>query len=50
MRLKELESIPGIGDKLAKEIVREQTYERVEVLMRVKGIGEYKLIIIRLYA
>ncbi len=45
----ELETILGIGPALAREIIRERPYERIEDLMRVKGIGQYKLNSIRPY-
>ena len=45
----ELMSLPGIGEKLASEIVRRRPYKRVEDLLRVKGIGEFKLGEIRPY-
>lgn len=35
----ELETIPGIGPALAREIIRGRPYEKVEDLERVKGIG-----------
>ncbi len=47
--LEELESIPGIGEAIAKEIVRERPYKTIEGLIRVKGIGEYTLNSIRPY-
>lgn len=45
----ELETIPGIGPLLAREIVRERPYARVEELERVRGIGSYTLNSIRPY-
>jgi competence protein ComEA len=45
----ELETIPGIGPVLAREIIRERPYGRVEELERVRGIGAYKLNSIRPY-
>ena len=45
----ELETIPGIGPVLAREIIRERPYEKVEDLNRVKGIGSYTFNSIRPY-
>ena len=45
----ELETIPGIGPLLAREIIRERPYARVEDLERVKGIGRYTVNSIRPY-
>lgn len=45
----ELETIPGIGPVLSREIIRERPFERVEDLERVKGIGPYTLNSIRPY-
>jgi competence protein ComEA len=39
----ELETIPDIGPQLAREIIRERPYARVEDLERVRGIGSYTL-------
>jgi competence protein ComEA len=35
----ELESLPGIGPKIAQQIVDDRPYAKVEDLLRVKGIG-----------
>jgi competence protein ComEA len=44
---KELARLPGIGDKIAAEIVDYRTkngpFKKVEDLLKVKGIGEKKL-------
>ena len=45
----ELETIPRIGDSLAREIVRGRPYQRIEDLERVPGIGAYTLNSIRPY-
>ncbi len=45
----ELETIPGIGPALAREIIRERPYEKIEDLERVRGIGRYKLNGVRPY-
>jgi competence protein ComEA len=45
----ELESIPGIGPFLARQIIKGRVYERVEDLERVPGIGLYTLNKIRPY-
>ncbi len=37
----ELETIPGVGPVLAREIIRGRPYDKVEDLDRVKGIGPY---------
>jgi len=37
----ELQTIPCIGEKLAKKIIASRTYEEVEELNDVKGIGDY---------
>jgi DNA uptake protein ComE-like DNA-binding protein len=39
--LKELETIPCIGAKLAREIIRSRPYEKIDDLKKVKGIGDY---------
>jgi len=39
----ELESIPGIGPKIAARIIRGRPYKRVDDLLKVKGIGPKKL-------
>ncbi len=45
----ELVSLPEIGSELAKEIFAYRTYEQVEDLLRVPGIGRHKLAAIRPY-
>ena len=45
----ELETIPGIGPSIAHGIIRGRSYEKVEDLERVPGIGKYKLNKIRPY-
>ena len=39
----ELETIPGVGPVLSRQIVAGRPYERVEDLERVRGIGHYTL-------
>lgn len=39
----ELETIPGVGPTLAREIIRGRPYEKIEDLERVRGIGSYTL-------
>ena len=39
----ELMTLPGIGPDLATKIVRSRPYERIESLLRVKGIAECTL-------
>ncbi len=39
----ELETLPGIGPKLAQAIIDGRPYEKVEDLLKVKGIAEKKL-------
>jgi comEA protein len=39
----ELETLPGIGPKYAQAIIEGRPYEKVEDLLRVKGIGEKTL-------
>ena len=41
--LEELESLVGIGPKLAQMIIDGRPYKKVEDLLEVKGIGEKKL-------
>ncbi len=38
---KELETIPCIGEALAREIIRSRPYKKVEDLKNAKGIGDY---------
>ena len=38
--LTELESIPGIGDMLAKQIVAHRPYTSVDQLVAIRGIGQ----------
>lgn len=45
----ELETIPGIGPVLSKQIIAGRPYERIEDLERVQGIGRYTLNSIRPY-
>lgn len=45
----ELETIPGVGPVLAREIIRGRPYDKVEDLNRVKGIGSYTFNSIRPY-
>ncbi len=45
----ELETVPGIGPFLARQIIKGRLYERVEDLERVPGIGHYTLNKIRPY-
>lgn len=45
----ELETIPGIGPFLARQIIKDRLYDRVEDLERVPGIGRYTLNEIRPY-
>jgi len=47
--LTELESIPGIGTMLAKEIVVHRPYATVDELVRIRGIGESSLKGLRVY-
>ena len=46
---KELETIPCIGEKLAREIIRGRPYDNVDDLKRVKGIGDYTFNCMRPY-
>lgn len=45
----ELISLPEIGSQLAREIFAHRTYDQVEDLLRVPGIGKHTLGIIRPY-
>lgn len=45
----ELETIPGIGPVLARQIIAGRTYLRIEDLERVPGIGRYTVNSIRPY-
>jgi radical SAM superfamily enzyme with C-terminal helix-hairpin-helix motif len=45
----ELETIPGVGPQLAKEIIRGRPYTRIEDLEHVRGIGSYTLNSVRPY-
>lgn len=45
--LEELQTLPGIGEKIAQAIVIGRPYAKVEDLLEVKGIGEKKLAKIR---
>ena len=45
----ELETIPGIGPFLARQIINGRLYDRIEDLERVPGIGHYTLNKIRPY-
>ena len=45
----ELETIPGVGPVLAREIIRGRPYDKVEDLDRVKGIGPYTFNSVRPY-
>lgn len=47
--LTELESIPGIGTVLAKQIVANRPYAAVEDLLKIRGIGETSLKGLRTY-
>jgi competence protein ComEA len=47
--LEELETIPGIGPVLARQIIAERPYARVEDLERARGIGPYTVNSIRPY-
>jgi len=40
--LEELETLPGIGPKLAQAIIDGRPYEKVEDLLEVKGIADYR--------
>jgi DNA uptake protein ComE-like DNA-binding protein len=41
--LTELESIPGIGEVLAKQIVAQRPYRSVDQLLQIRGIGPTSL-------
>jgi competence ComEA-like helix-hairpin-helix protein len=45
----ELETIPGIGPFLSRQIIAHRTYARIEELERVPGIGRYTVNKIRPY-
>src|SRR5688572_28130186 len=45
----ELETIPGIGPVLARQIIAGRPYVRIEDLERVRGIGRYTVNSIRPY-
>jgi len=45
----ELETIPGIGPALSRQIVAGRPWQRVEDLERIQGIGPYTLNSIRPY-
>jgi hypothetical protein len=45
----ELETIPGIGPALARQIIAGRPYTRIEELERVQGIGRYTVNSIRPY-
>jgi competence protein ComEA len=47
--LTELESIPGIGTVLAKQIVAGRPYASVDDLLKIRGIGESSLKALRTY-
>lgn len=47
--LEELERLPGIGPTLARRIVENRPYQRVEDLLRVRGIGPATLERLRPY-
>jgi competence protein ComEA len=47
--LTELESIPGIGTVLAKQIVANRPYASVDDLLKIRGIGERSLQGLRTY-
>ncbi|GAA5334453.1 MULTISPECIES: ComEA family DNA-binding protein [Thermus] len=47
--LEELESLPGVGPVLARRIAAGRPYERVEDLLKVKGIGPATLERLRPY-
>lgn len=41
--LEELATLPGVGPELARQIVRQRPYRKVEDLLRIHGIGQGKL-------
>jgi hypothetical protein len=45
----ELETIPGVGPALAREIIRGRPYDKIEDLERVRGIGSYTMNAMRPY-
>ena len=45
----ELETIPGVGPSLARQIIAGRPYARTEELERVRGIGRYTVNSIRPY-
>ena len=45
----ELETVPGIGPAISKQIIAGRPYGRIEDLERVRGIGRYTLNSIRPY-
>ena len=45
----ELETIPGIGPALARQVIAGRPYARIEDLERVRGIGRYAVNSIRPY-
>lgn len=47
--LEELEALPGIGPVLARRIVEGRPYEKVEDLLKIKGIGPATLERLRPY-
>lgn len=45
--VEELQAVPGIGPKVAQEIINGRPYKKIEDLLKVKGFGEKKLAKIR---
>jgi competence protein ComEA len=45
----ELETIPGIGPGLSRQIIAGRPYARIEDLERVRGIGRYTVNSVRPY-
>lgn len=41
--LTELESIPGVGEVIAKQIVANRPYRSIDDLLKIRGIGEKSL-------